>query len=695
MNDPRRYSWGRSRGLDLFSPSSSRMDRAIPRAVFDIAPPQAPPEEPTLSIQPIIVSDGIPIGGVVMEFETVGAEGPFTYSLVGIHDGSFSISNNQLLVNSVLTVGEIPIVVRATKGSLLVDQAFTIVVLSVAASWVPGIRPFSVVSPINLPIPAGTNYWRVPMAAATGSNYYSSPKFYIDVPAADETTVCSFHANTGWGFPSATINRIMTPGFNGNRLLYDAGDSDNEAISVNGTDVMSIWQFIRTSDTTGTANQRAQCDVFSTGVGTRSPFLGCGVIADGVSNLGSCLLKEELTRYGAFNHQIGICGLGDYVNFSAAGIGFPPAINNDGPSSNGIGIEGQIFAIKPGTTKPSGLSVAGEAIWQAGIDYGFRLMDVGGSFLWYLGHVYDKDAPVNHTSLNSWSGPEVVALRADALKILPLIQRTGFPLDGLQYVMGLHEVCGPQTQILGTSTSNLMRVDRDSDSAHTDILAASTVTGVINSTAISNFCSGTTGRLEVFYGQYKGYYFIASGSGRPVIYESGALKTINGLPAPYFDGVSNFMTNIRDIYTDIPETFHAVVQVADRAADYGIFGTDAVGGFECRINATTGYPQMMTNDGTVIATSTVAVPTTTPSYVRFFYRRSTGLFEIRVDGVSGGTGTNLVTLAPGALLLGKGGPSSDYFKGYIGATVISLFSGGGSRILTQMENYHRDFWGTP
>lgn len=652
-------------------------------------------ENDEMRIEPNLVLDSIPVGSVIADLTIVNNlyAAPYVYTFLSNPGSHFIISGSEILLDSNPPLGTLTLRVQAANGvaTLIADIVVEVLSTVTPTVWVPGQRPFSVVSPLNLTLPAGTNYWRVPAATANGANYFSIPKFYIDVPAVDETTVCSFHSNAGWGYPAATVNRIMTPGFTGNKFLYDPSDSDNEAISVNGTDIMSLWQFTRTGNTTATVNQRAHCDISSTGMGTLSPFLGAGIVGDGSSNLAGALLKEELTRYGAFNHQISIIGLVDYVNFGTA---FPPAISNDGGSSNGIGIEGQIFAIKPGTAKPSGLSVAGEAIWQAGIDYGFRLMDKGGVFGWYLAQVYDPNGPVNHASVNSWSGAEVVALRADIIKILPLMQRTGFPLDGLQYVMGLHEVCGAQTQILATNTSNLMRIDRDSDSTHTDIIASSPVTGVIDSTAISNFCAGTTGRLEVFYGQYKGYYYLSSGAARPVIYQSGAIETINSIPAPYFDGASNYMTNIRDIYTDIPETFHAVVNVPDRIGNYGIFGTNAVGGFECRINATTGFPQIMNNSGTVVGTSTIAVPLNTPCYLRFFYVPSTGVFTIRVDGIEGASGTNLVSMAPGAFLLGKGGPSSDYFKGHIGATAISLFSGGGSRILTQMENYMRDFWGT-
>lgn len=93
-------------------------------------------------------------------------------------------------------------------------------------------------------------------------------------------------------------------------------------------------------------------------------------------------------------------------------------------------------------------------------------------------------------------------------------------------------------------TGNCIRIRRASDNTETDI--GFTATGVVNTSSIATFCSGTTGYITTFYDQ--------SGAGnnatqitaaqQMVIYELGAVPTINGRPAAYSaNGIMGYLIN--------------------------------------------------------------------------------------------------------------------------------------------------------
>ena len=86
-------------------------------------------------------------------------------------------------------------------------------------------------------------------------------------------------------------------------------------------------------------------------------------------------------------------------------------------------------------------------------------------------------------------------------------------------------------KLSSTYTGNCMEVTRDSDSTTLDIGFAG---DSVNTTAITNFCTGTVGRVTKWYDQTGGGNYFADDNG-PVIY-SGSIKTSRGLPACDFDG---------------------------------------------------------------------------------------------------------------------------------------------------------------
>jgi hypothetical protein len=579
----------------------------------------------------------------------------------------------------------------AGMAALFSSKAFKALAFSPGSSadtWVPGMRPFSTTSPANLPLPSGTIYTPVPWDPSTGFNYYTGIKFYYDIPAPSVTTVVSWLAPAGWGNPQQTFHRVMTPGFTG----HGAGtnDPDNEAVSFAGNNCLSIFNFTRTSDTTATSGPYGHCNiVYDNGFGARGH--GVGVVAAGNSLMLGALIKEEFTA-GPINHMIGMSIVPQYCNAGTPNY-YPPAINGDGNSGNGFIMEGQIMAIPPGTSMPSGLSIHGQKMFTAMQTYGVFIFDTSGSTTPYCG--------VGTSNLStSWTGNDIGLLIKDVNILIPLLYKTGFPLDGLLNTIAIWETCGPQLQLV-RYTGPLMHVTRDSDSTGQDFSPVPGASGLLDSTAISTFCSGTIGRVSAYYGQVTNVAsFASAGSAAPIIYQSGAFKTINGHPALSFDGSSNYLKASGSSSVFPPPSsgtvyLNAVLQVTDRSANYGIFGSDAANGLELRIDSTTGFVRLLKNGGATIGVSSTAVALNAPTVIEATYNSTTGVFNIWQNRTQTATGKNLVAVTQGNILLGAGGPSNtDLFKGLIGSWLITSPYGMPARPQYVINHYQQNFWGT-
>jgi hypothetical protein len=237
------------------------------------------------------------------------------------------------------------------------------------------------------------------------------------------------------------------------------------------------------------------CDIVSdTGFGFSSPFSsakrGVGVVAAGNSLMLGALIKEEFTA-GPINHMIGMSIVPQYCNAGTPNF-YPPAINGDGNSGDGFIMEGQIMAIPPTTSMPSGLSAYGQKMFAAMQNYGVSIFDTSGSTTPYMG--------VGTSNLStSWTSADQGMLIKDVNILIPLLYKTGFPLDGLLNVIQIVEACRPQLQLM-RYTGNLMHVTRDSDSTGRDVSQVGPPSGLLNSYAIASFCTGTTGRVSSYYG---------------------------------------------------------------------------------------------------------------------------------------------------------------------------------------------------
>jgi hypothetical protein len=282
--------------------------------------------------------------------------------------------------------------------------------------WVLGTRPFAATSPINTPLPANVSLAPLPWPAPAGGNYWNIVKFPTDIPAADAPVVAINQPGYAWQYPPGIFNRQMTAGFN-----HNGSDSDNEIISIVGTDCLSAWLFNRTSDTTATCAARGSADlVTGSGFGTL-PHNAAGILASGQNPMAGALFKEEFTANASIDHVIAICLLFNLVN---SGPPKPPAIGNDGSSTGGFAVEGDMLAIARSTPMPAGLSVFGKKIFVALQNYGAIVCDKGGANQFYLGTSYNNPS-------GSWTYDDILGSPAyvgpglywDGRAIIPLLQK--------------------------------------------------------------------------------------------------------------------------------------------------------------------------------------------------------------------------------------------------------------------------------
>lgn len=567
-----------------------------------------------------------------------------------------------------------------------------------STTWVPGQRPFAASSPVNQPLPANQIYVPAQWPISTGSNYFSTVKFYFDIPEPGAPIVTMTNVEQGWGHAAGDVLNVpMTPGFTFTEL------SDQEGISIINNICWSWYDFTRITDHVATLGIYANCDIHGSGFGSLVPshspdgLIGAGVVATGSSCLLGALVKEEFTA-GEILHWVSFVTVGQgagLVNGATTPNYYPPAINGDGLSPNGFIMEGQIMAIPVGTTMPAGLSVYGQKLFRAMRDYGAFCNDSAGSTGFYLAENYNN-VPT------SWSNADLALIQTDTALLCPLLMKVGFWFDGFQ-ISGPYALCGPQLSNVGYrtgfgTTGNDMLVTRDSDSTSLGIGFAGPTSSLpdslLNSSALTTFCSGTTGRVSTYYNQTLQKDFASAGANAPIIYQSGALKAINGVPAVAFDGSTNYLkaTGSSASFPSTNMFLNAVVQISDYLANYGIIGGAAAGGLELRIDQTTGFVRLLQNGGSTIALASVQIPLNAPVIISAHYNLA-GSFVISINAtqVVNGSAT-FIPVNNGDIQIGAGGPAgTELFKGLIGQWVICNNMGA----ITQysIEQYQKTFWG--
>jgi hypothetical protein len=269
-----------------------------------------------------------------------------------------------------------------------------------------GNRPFAASSSWNALIPSNATYASLNWPAPTGYNYGVAWDSYSPAifAGASVDPLVRVSVPASWGWPAQTVSVHLPAGATG------ANGTDGEILMIEGTTVHNCWQFKRTSTTTASCAAYGRTDIVTgSGWGSKSPFLGAGIVATGSSQLAGLLVQAE-TDAGEIEHALQITL--DFPLQKPGAVG--EAIASDGGSQTGIAQEGERLAIPTTTAMPSGLSPLGQKVFRCMQRYG----------------VYDIDVSGGTSNLraqaNAYSASVIVALQADVDKLIPKLQKVHF-----------------------------------------------------------------------------------------------------------------------------------------------------------------------------------------------------------------------------------------------------------------------------
>ena len=265
-------------------------------------------------------------------------------------------------------------------------------------------------------------------------------------------------------------------------------------------------------------------------------------------------------------------------------------------------------------------------------------------------------------------------------------------LDGI--ATGLK--CAFSTRKLLTAyAGSAIRVQRVSDNAQQDIGFSS---GVLDTGALATFCSGTTGRVVTWYDQSgSGFNLTAPAfANAPPIYQSGAVKTLNGQPALFFDQIaSSYLLNAtmsanptNTLYTNF---------VGYTTAGAGVFGwsSDTSSALGWQVNGTNHVELDKINAVSIIA-STGTVPLGAGVIIEVQYNSVSGAASIWVNRSASGTATSAQSLTAGKTQFGAHLAAGGFWDGPVGeALQYDLVGGIPGASQTSIVNNQHSYWGTP
>lgn len=274
-----------------------------------------------------------------------------------------------------------------------------------AVGFGPGKRPFAASSSWNTPVRAGARFTKLAWPAAGPKAIYwvnwdaYAPAVYVSKPSDPLVRV---KIPPSWNWPAQNLPIRLPAGITG------ASGSDGEIVIIDGDVVHNMWQFTRTSPTTGTAVAYGRTSL-TTGDGWGDPVTqrSAGIVAAGSSQLAGLLTQHD-TDAGEIRHALQLVVAQDLNAPGSTGR----ALKGDGPAANGIIKEGQRVAIPPGTAMPSGLSPLGQKVFRALRTYGAYDIDSGGPTTTLL-----------RAQTNAFDKATIDRLRGDMSKILPLLHR--------------------------------------------------------------------------------------------------------------------------------------------------------------------------------------------------------------------------------------------------------------------------------
>lgn len=212
----------------------------------------------------------------------------------------------------------------------------------------------------------------------------------------------------------------------------------------------------------------------------------------------------------------------------------------------------------------------------------------------------------------------------------------GLPQDNIAAFFSIRQLDG--------YTGDCLRVIRDSDLTTLDI--GFDVDGLLDTAAISTFCTGTIGRIIRWYNQVNGTFATqATQANQPIIYTGGSVVTVNTKPALTFDANDNLtLTGISwlSFFTVLKVDTFATLNYCGNTATSPIFvggsfsGANGVGLFEGSLRISNTTENTNQNQHTMLKdTNFLAVDTNSSDYVSNTYNPSGAAFNIIGNGSIG------------------------------------------------------------
>ncbi len=270
-------------------------------------------------------------------------------------------------------------------------------------AWSLSQAPFVATSPWNRRVSPTATYTSIAWPAAAGWNYnvtWSSTGVPVYISSSSDPLV-SVSVPASWGWPAGPVSIHAPIGATGSPPLPPG---DSPIVIIDSNVAFNFWQFVRTSNTTATAQAQGRANVL-TGTGWGAPGVGAGISGAGSSQLGGLLVQAQ-TDTGAITHALSLAVDGSLL---APGT-IAPAISNDGHTSGAPLQESMLLAIPPATPMPSGLSTLGQKVFVALQQYGAYVIDNGGT------------QTAIRAQYNAYDAATMDALRLDLNKVIPLLK---------------------------------------------------------------------------------------------------------------------------------------------------------------------------------------------------------------------------------------------------------------------------------
>lgn len=268
----------------------------------------------------------------------------------------------------------------------------------------------------------------------------------------------------------------------------------------------------------------------------------------------------------------------------------------------------------------------------------------------------------------------------------------GLVLDGISTGV---RACYSTRKLLTTYAGNAMQVQETTGNTTTNIGFAA---NVLDTTALSTFCSGKTCKMITWYDQCGGGFdeTVAAIGNAPIIYQSGAVNTINSKPAPLFTAAnSTYLLNAVLLSNPTNTLYQNAVLNASLAANGDFYASDQSSAYGWQVK-TTGVLELDKLNAAAIGTSTSSITASTGAILESQYNSTSGAWAIWVNRVAAGTGTSAQTLTLGHTFIAAGPGPGTFFSGSIGELIsYDLVGGISGASQTIIENNQHTYWGTP